>query len=100
MEKIGYSLIGILLLISCGGRQFQVDKVVENGVEVVLNHLEPYKLRGEPKSVEVTEDFKLDLEPNEIAELGISDVDSFEVDSDGNIIFFSRESIREHNYQV
>jgi hypothetical protein len=46
MRKSLCVLLGIGFLASCVGREPQVDKVIEDGVEVVLNHLEPYKIKG------------------------------------------------------
>jgi hypothetical protein len=43
------TLILILLIFSnCAQKQEKVEKIMEDGVEVVLNHLEPYKIKGEP----------------------------------------------------
>jgi len=81
-----------VICVSCSPTQEKIDRYREDGVEVVINHLEPYKIEGESKSFEIIEDSRLDLEPKEIAELGISDVESLEVDSDGNIYFLVRKA--------
>jgi len=81
-----------VICVSCSPKQEKVERYMEDGVEVVVNHLEPYKIEGESNSFEITEDFRMDLEPEEIAELGISDVESLEVDSDGNIYFLVRRA--------
>jgi len=66
---------------------------MEDGVEVIVNHLEPYKIKGEPSSLHLEEEFTIDTEEDEIAKLGVTDVRAFDVDSEGNIYFFQeRES--------
>ncbi len=81
-------LISVLsLFISCGPKQEEVERIIEDGVEVVMNKLEPYKIKGEPNSVGIQENLRLDLEPKEIAELGIADVESLDVDSEDCIYF-------------
>ena len=41
-------LISTLILSSfCGQQKEQIEKFVEDGVEVVINHIEPYKVGGE-----------------------------------------------------
>ena len=82
---------GILVIIilafyfSCTSKQNCVDRIVEDGVEVVLNHLEPYKIKGELSSFFLTEEFGIDTERDEIAELGLIDIGAFEVDAESNI---------------
>ena len=50
MRKRFYCLIGIALLVSCRAAQPHVDKVIEDGIEVVLNHVEPYGSAFHPHS--------------------------------------------------
>lgn len=92
MKKIILVISILFLFIYCGPKQDKVEKIVEDGVEVVINNLEPYKIKGEPKSIEIQEDLRLDFEPKEIAELGISDVESLELDSTGSIYFLARRA--------
>jgi hypothetical protein len=73
---------------------------MEDGVEVVLNHVEPYKIKGEPSTLYLEEEFTIDTEKDEIAELGVTDITAFDVDSEGNIYFFQeRESDRNLVYK-
>ena len=55
---------------------------MEDGVEVIVNHLEPYKIKGEPSTLHLEEKFTLDTERDEIAEIGLTDTQDFDVDSD------------------
>jgi hypothetical protein len=84
---------------SCSPTQEKIERYTEDGVEVVINHLEPYKIEGESISFEINKDYRIDLEPEEIAELGISDVESLEVDSDGNIYFLVRKASENSIYK-
>jgi len=65
-------------------------------VEVVVNHLEPYKI-GEKSSFVLEEIFKIDTEKDEIANLGIIDIRGFEVNSEGEI-FILRNIKGEGNF--
>ena len=85
MKKLFCFLVGISLLVSCGSRQPQVDRVYENGVEVVLNHLEPYILKGQPSYLDVKEETRIDFEKEEYSGLGLKEPDFAEADSQGNI---------------
>jgi outer membrane protein assembly factor BamB len=72
----------------CCSKQDKVERVIEDGVEVVINHLEPYKIKGEPSTLLLEEEFTIDTEKDEVAELGLTDIGSYDVDSKGNIYFF------------
>jgi hypothetical protein len=72
------------MVVSCGHRQDKVEKIQEDGVEVVINHLEPYQI-GDVSSFTLEEIFKIDTEEDEIVDLGITDIFGFEVNSVGEI---------------
>ena len=99
MKKRSFSTSIILLLsavivyVSCGLKQEKAEKVMEDGVEVVINHLEPYKVRGEPTSFELEKEVTVDTERDNLAELGISQIRSADVDRDGNVYFISNSQI-------
>jgi hypothetical protein len=77
--------VGISLLATCGGRGPQVDKIIEDGVEVVLNHLEPYKLKGQPFHLGLEEEMRIDFEKDEYGGLGLKEPTYAEADRQGNI---------------
>ncbi|MFQ6003262.1 MAG: 6-bladed beta-propeller [Candidatus Zixiibacteriota bacterium] len=56
-------------------------------MEVIINHLEPYKVKGTPSILRLEEEFTIDTERDDLAELGFTDIGSYDVDSDGNIYF-------------
>src|SRR4030042_4633659 len=87
-----------LLLISCcacGPKPQEVERTIENGVEVVVNHLEPYKIKGEFSGLRLDEELLIDFEKEEIARVGLADIRKFDVDSEGNIFIFQAPRIGE-----
>jgi hypothetical protein len=60
---------------------------MQDGVEVVLNHLEPYKLKGEPANLIFEEEYTIDTEREEILKVGLVNIETFNVDSEGNVYF-------------
>jgi hypothetical protein len=95
MKKLFCFLVGISFLVSCGGKQPKVDKVIEDGVEVVLNHLEPYVLKGQPSHLNLEEETRLDFEKEEYSGLGLKEPDFAEADSQGNIFVVEQYSASE-----
>jgi len=61
---------------------------MEDGVEVVVNHLAPYKIQNERAILTLENELSIDFASEKIAEMGIADAIDFEVDSEGNIYFF------------
>jgi len=78
----------ILLSFGCGRRH--VEKHLEDGVEVIVNHLEPYQIGGQTPSLHLEEVMILDTEAPEVVAAGVIDINSFQVDSRGNIYILSR----------
>ena len=90
--KIMFLSISILILIVGCEKQEQVEKFMEDGVEVIVNNLKPYKIRGEQNSLRLEEKFTIDTEKDAIAEIGLTDIINFDVNSKGNIYFLKRRS--------
>lgn len=84
MNKFIIPLLIVLIAVYCGPKHEKVDRIIEDGVEVVLNHLEPYQI-GDMSSFSLEEIFKIDTEEDEIVNLGIADIRGFEVNSVGEI---------------
>lgn len=93
MRKLIYLSILALLFINCGKKQAEVEIVFEDGVEVVINHLEPYMIKGELSSFTLEEEMILDFERDDLAELGIGRIRGYDIDSKGNIYFLSELQI-------
>ena len=93
-------LIAILtVFIYCGPKQEQAQKTMENGVEVVLNHLDPYKNAGEPSALHLEEEFTIDTEGDAMAERGLVGMSDFNVDSNGNIYIMQRQTSGDFIYK-
>ncbi len=89
--KIVLALFMILtLFLTCSTPDVSVDKTYEDGVEVVLNHLKSYAIENESTTFTLERIFSIDTEKDNIAELGLGDISSFDIDSEGNIYFIGR----------
>ena len=96
MRKLVGILLGVGFLTWCGGRERQVDKTFEDGVEVVLNHLEPYELKGEPSHLRLEEEIRIDFEKEEYSDLGLKEPDIVEADSRGDIFVVEKSPDSEY----
>jgi hypothetical protein len=86
MKRAILLLTCLILVVSCAPKPETPERFVEDGVEVVLNRLEPYEIKGEPSTFTLEREFAIDTERDEIAELGLTDINlHFDVDSAGNI---------------
>jgi len=74
-----------LSLAGCGGKRGPVERTTENGVEVVLNHLEPYRVPSRPSTLTLQEIMAVDTESDAVAKAGVTDIYLLDVDSQGNI---------------
>jgi len=74
----------IFLFANCGPRQDKVERKIENGVEIVVNHLEPYRINGAGTPA-LEEIFHIDSENSEIEKLGLIDIRGFDVNPKGEI---------------
>jgi hypothetical protein len=92
-------LLVFIMLVSCRQKKDKVERIFEDGVEVVINHLEPYKMKGEPSNLTIEEEFKIDLQSNDIAEIGLTNINDFVVDSEGNLYFLNMRSNEEVVFQ-
>jgi hypothetical protein len=88
MKKMFFLFFIIPISFFCSPKSEQVEKYIEDGVEVVMNHVEPYKMKGESSSLALEIEFSIDFSRDDIGELGIASAKDFEVDSQGNIYFF------------
>jgi hypothetical protein len=84
-NSILISFLMITLIISCGPKQEKIERYIEDGVEVIVNHIEPYKIEGVPSMLHLEEEFTIDTEKDHIAERGLVDIENFDVGSEGNI---------------
>jgi hypothetical protein len=65
---------------------------MEDGVEIVLNRIEPHSIRGESSTFTLEKEFSIDTEDDKTAELGLTDISaSFDADSNGNVYLINPE---------
>jgi outer membrane protein assembly factor BamB len=85
MKKYHYLLLAFCALICCGPKQEKVERISEDGVEVVVNHLGPYRLKDEFSSLKLERILTIDTEDDAIAAQGVTDIYLFDVDAEGNV---------------
>ena len=83
-----FSFSIIVLIIGCT-KQDKIERIFENGVEIIINPLKPHKLKQGLSSFKLQEDFRIDTEDNFYAEIGLSEITSFALDSKGNIFLLN-----------
>jgi len=96
MKKIVLLISVLSLLIFCGPKQDDVERIMEDGVEVVINYQEPYRITREPDELYLEEILTIDMEEDAVAELGLADAHTFDVDSEGHIFLFQYPREGEH----
>jgi len=96
VKKFFCLIFGLIVIISCRTQQPRIDKIYEDGVEVVLNHLEPYTLKGGPVHLRLENDITIDLEKEEYSGLGLKMPDFVEADSKGNIFIVEQYRVSEY----
>ncbi len=92
MKKIVYLALILTILLCCAHKQEKVERIIEDGVEVVINHLESYKIKGESSTLIFEEELIIDFEREDLAEIGIGEFAMFDVDYEGNIYFWTQGS--------
>jgi hypothetical protein len=87
LRATGALALGLISLgqAGCVGKREAIDRILEDGVEVVHNRLEPYNLPGRHSSLTLQEIMAVDTENDAAAKAGITDIYLFDVDSRGNI---------------
>ena len=85
MRKFIILFIAGIFLVTCTSKSDKVERIWEEGIEVIINHLEPYKIKGEPSNLTLEEEFRIDSDRDEIVEIGLTWLMGFDVDNVGNI---------------
>ena len=85
MKKAICFFLILMLFALCKPKQEDIERIIEDGVEVVLNHIDPYKIRGVPSNLILEEEFSIDTALMETVRTGLFDIIEFTVDSKGNI---------------
>lgn len=92
MRKIVFLILILSFFIYCGPKQDEVERTIVDGVEVVVNHQEPYRLKGTPSQLQLESLFSIDTEDANIYEIGLVDIEAFDVDYEGNIYIIRWQS--------
>ncbi|MEW5900102.1 MAG: 6-bladed beta-propeller [Acidobacteriota bacterium] len=82
----------LLVCMSFSNGQEKVKKAIENGVEVVLNGTEPYRLKGQPSALDLKEEFIIDMENPVLAEAGLTEPTVIDLDAEGNLYLDTQRS--------
>ena len=89
MKHKKFTLFLILgLFFSCSAPDVSVDKTYEDGVEVILNHLEPYAIENQSSMISLERIFSIDTENKDILDFGLTDIWGFDVSPDGDIFVY------------
>jgi hypothetical protein len=86
----------VLALVCCGPKKDAVERGTEDGIEVVINHLEPYRT-GDPGSFRLERIFAVDTEEDSISNIGLVDILGFAVNTEGEI-FALRSAVGEGDF--
>jgi hypothetical protein len=85
MNKSAWLVCLLCIFIGCGPKEAEVERYFEDGIEVVVNHLEPYKIKGEPSQLALEEEVRIDFEKKAYEGLVFRELGLVEADSEGNI---------------
>lgn len=97
MMKNTICLVLIIIFISfCGTKQREVEKIIEDGVEVVINQLDLSKTQEKANDILLSEEFIIDFERENLIDLGIREIIGLDVDSGGKIYLMIKSS--SHNF--
>lgn len=90
MKKKVIIVLVVFFIVSCKGQQQEIKRIMEDGVEVVFNNIEPYKIKSESFNLTLKEVFSIDTEDQNVAKNGLTDIEQFDIDSSGDIYFLVR----------
>jgi hypothetical protein len=92
MKKLLSVIMALLFACLCCQGQQQIERTKEAGVEVIINHIEPYKIKGESGTPVLERAFSIDTEKEDILKIGLTDIETFDVDAEGNIFIIQWQS--------
>ena len=83
----------IIFLVACAPISEKPTRTIQNGVETVMNRMVTYKVKNEPGSFSLSEEFVLDLEREDLADKGLAQPRGFEVEPGGEMLVLSESGI-------
>jgi hypothetical protein len=99
MKKTAWLAVFLLVIAGCSRQENQVEKVIEDGIEVVLNGMEPYKFPDVQSPVRMNEEWVIDLEDENVSKTGLYKLDTFAVDAEGSIYILNLRSEEDHIFK-
>ena len=72
------------MLCFCGPDQQIIDNIMDDGVDVVLNHKEPYTVQIEKGSFKTERLFSIDMEAEKNLDINLVNIESFDVEDEAN----------------
>jgi hypothetical protein len=82
-------VITIFIFTSCVSKKEKVEKIEKDGIEIIINHLEPYHIGNEAIEFSLQKEIVVPLDSEELLKVGLAEIHSFDVDSLGNIYIIS-----------
>jgi hypothetical protein len=83
-----FTIVLFCFLCACSDNTTDAEWIREDGIDVVVNRNEPYIVEGRTETLSLKEELFIDLEADDLAAQGLTDVWGFDVDSNRNIYFF------------
>ena len=103
--KIVYQRKWLLLILliyafslSCSSKN-EVEKAYEDGVEIILNRVKPYRLEGKPSTFDLETVLTIDMERDDIVREGMGSAGEFDVDGEGNIYIVAFKNAKNFVYR-
>lgn len=89
MKKLICFVLTFSIVTVCSPKFEKSEKIMEDGVEVIVNQKEPYKIEGKANLLHLEKEFSIDTEKDEVISTGLLDIQHFDVDDEGNLYFSS-----------
>jgi len=99
MKRYLWLILFLFVVFGCAQKESNVEKFVEDGVEIVVNRAEPYQVPETPHPSKLEEEFVIDLEDEAVTQTGLYRLDTFAVDDDKNIYILAFRSEQNHIYK-
>lgn len=99
MKKVGLISFFLLFLANCTSQIQKIEKTTDEGVEVVLNHLEPTRIKDVASRLILERELSIDTESEEVAKTGLTEMETFDVDDEGNIYIIRWQSNEDHVFK-
>jgi hypothetical protein len=88
-KKFVFAFFSVSMLwTSCSAPRSGPERIIENGIEVVVNGSEPYAVERQPRGLAIHDEFRIDLESEAVASLGLTDIWKIDLDPRGRIYIY------------